>query len=75
MTTYNPNLCRSCLRLNSDGSTCAAYPDGIPDEIRVFGEDHRMPLPGDHGLRYVFDERKAKDREDWLSVALADGLR
>lgn len=33
--------------------TCAAFPDGIPDDIIANEHDHREPHKGDHGLRYV----------------------
>jgi hypothetical protein len=33
-------------------SFCAAFPDGIPDEI-IDGDDlHIQPFPGDNGIRY-----------------------
>lgn len=68
MSKHHPNLCRSCARLNEDEATCAAYPDGIPDEIRVFGADHRGRLPGDHDIQYLFDGRHEEDRAEWMRI-------
>ena len=55
MTTLDVALCPACARLDFDvdlgTSVCAAYPDGIPEAIWQ-GADHRVPLPGDHGLRF-----------------------
>jgi len=31
---------------------CAAYPEGIPDEIAYGEERHLEPYPGDGGIRY-----------------------
>lgn len=52
-------MCASCVRFQpfegDRGSWCAAFPDGIPDEIYFGGFDHRLPFPGDHGVRYEQD--------------------
>lgn len=32
--------------------TCAAFPDGIPDEIIRLGFDHRQPFDGDGGVMF-----------------------
>ena len=49
-------ICHLCARFrpSPDGaSVCEAFPGGIPDLVR-FGEvDHRLPVPGDGGLRFV----------------------
>ena len=34
------------------GLTCAAYPGGIPQMILIGAEQHRTPLPGDHGIQF-----------------------
>jgi hypothetical protein len=56
VTTAPIPLCESCARLGpgSDGVgfACAAFPDGIPDEIFVEGFDHRRAFPGDGGVLY-----------------------
>lgn len=31
---------------------CAAFPDGIPDEIAFGNNKHLKPYPGDHGIIY-----------------------
>lgn len=40
-------ICFNCKHFIDNGNyTCAAFPDGIPDEI-IFGEnDHEKPLKG-----------------------------
>lgn len=49
-------LCESCARLDVSergyGYRCAAFPDGIPEEIYPGGFDHREPFPGDNGVRW-----------------------
>lgn len=56
--------CLQCITLckhNEAAGTCAAFPDGIPDAI-FFGEhDHRLPYPGDRGIRWEpADEQAAQ---------------
>lgn len=48
--------CRHCQHLNCGTHTCAAFPEGIPDELWWAYRGHRKPFPGDHGLQ--FSERK-----------------
>ena len=52
-----PPLCASCTRFTSfdpkhPKAYCAAFPDGIPDDILKGGFDHRYAHAGDHGVRY-----------------------
>jgi hypothetical protein len=35
---------------------CAAFPDGIPDDIWENRFDHRQPHEGDHGLQWLGGE-------------------
>ncbi|RAY14205.1 hypothetical protein DPM19_14570 [Actinomadura craniellae] len=37
---------------------CDAFPDGIPKDIHFDGFDHRLPYPGDHGIRFLFNEER-----------------
>mgnify|MGYP003590467903 CR=1 FL=1 len=60
MIPFNSILCDSCEHFEEsrlDGNVyrqyCAAFPDGIPDEIYFDGADHTKPWKGDHGIRYV----------------------
>ena len=45
-----------------DANTCAAFPDGIPEEIELGGFDHRKPFEGDMGIRF---ELKPGAEMDW----------
>ena len=31
---------------------CAAFPDGIPDDIAYGGNKHLSPVEGDHGIQF-----------------------
>jgi hypothetical protein len=51
------SLCAMCKH-RRDERTCDAFPDGIPTEV-YFEYDHRLPYPGDHGIRFEMkDELK-----------------
>lgn len=61
MTTVLPMQCFACSRLvpSADPDTgsrlaavCDAFPGAIP-KVMVAGGDHRLPLPGDNGLRFA----------------------
>ena len=55
MQTGKSNQCLSCYWYIGDIGTdlaCAAFPRGIPDGIFLGRIDHRLPYPGDHGLRW-----------------------
>ena len=52
-------VCVGCAHFNIEetsedgiGLTCAAFPNGIPDEILFGDNDHQDPFPGDHGIQY-----------------------
>jgi hypothetical protein len=51
--TSVPASCVTCIHAAKGGSdACAAFPDGIPYEIRSGQEPHVDPYPGDHGIQY-----------------------
>ena len=60
MSLGGPSLCPGCARLRPEEApygpvrgTCDAFPDGIPVAIWAGGHDHRLPFPGDRGLRFA----------------------
>ena len=65
MTTAPIPLCESCSRLGPGpdgiGFACAAFPEGISDEIYVEGADHRRPFPGDRGIVYSLGQAVGDD--------------
>lgn len=65
MTTTLGSQCLSCEHFRSpldfpdaDERTCAAFPDGIPEEIWANRADHRREFPGDGGIRWTGDDRE-----------------
>ena len=61
MTTPNP-ICEECVWLYSGENwplKCAAFPEGVPDEIAIGYNDHSKPVEGDHGFR--FEPREGED--------------
>jgi len=53
---YSP-VCDMCRHLGSydpmaERQNCAAFPDGIPDEIWLGRNKHKAAYPGDHGIRF-----------------------
>lgn len=55
-TEFDNGICISCEHLHEDGSTCDAFPKGMPSESRRGLHDHHKPYPGDKGIR--FEKRK-----------------
>lgn len=49
--------CYNCTHFMGGGQgvrpVCIAFPDGIPQEIRLNEVDHRKPIEGDNGIRYT----------------------
>ena len=44
-------LCGTCIHRQKK-DTCAAFPEGIPDEILNMETKHDKPYPGDNGIQY-----------------------
>lgn len=69
------NMCHECRHFDFDAQDangmeaprCAAFPDGIPPEIWVQGEDHREPFPGDRDIRF-----EPHEEADWDHIARWD---
>ena len=52
--------CRHCRHLQHPARrTCAAFPDGIPNDLWWAYRGHREPFPGDQGIQY--EERPLAD--------------
>jgi hypothetical protein len=47
-------LCAFCKHFTPRGD-CAAFPGQIPAEVFYVAHDHRLPYPGDHGVRFEID--------------------
>lgn len=37
------------------GPTCSAFPSGVPESLLGNEADHRLPYPGDGGVRWTSD--------------------
>ena len=47
--------CLMCKHFSMLG-TCAAFPQGIPSEIKTGEVDHSVPIEGDNGVQFEFDD-------------------
>ena len=53
LTIRISEICLICRHFRVDAPvTCNAFPDGIPDEIRLGDFDHRQPYEGDNGITW-----------------------
>ena len=43
--------CGFCQHYFRGQERCTAFPEGIPEDILEGRADHRLPYPGDHGIR------------------------
>ena len=72
--THVPNLCDACRRAidltggsNEDGlAVCRSFPDGIPEEIILWGGDHREPIVDE--APFELDPAKRGAFDDWLAT-------
>ena len=49
--------CEKCKHGRVPGK-CDAFPDGVPLEIAAGEHDHRVPFPGDNGIRFEAKEEE-----------------
>lgn len=76
-----PQMCMYCTRRNPDRPGCEAFPEGIPGDIFFGAFDHRLPCPGDDGLRFMPEDEAAEAvvEEMWngrtRTGRLPDGIR
>jgi hypothetical protein len=56
-------VCPFCKHTGIDKTRCAAFPDGIPTEIKLTRVNHRKPVEGDHGIRFEPDGAMP----DWIN--------
>lgn len=49
-------------------SSCAAFLDGIPEEIIKDQVDHRQPYAGDHGIRWQLADDRPADTPNPIDV-------
>lgn len=47
------NPCMVCVHKFKGRRGCAAFPGGIPEDIRFLRHDHREPYPNDNGTRFA----------------------
>ena len=56
MTSIAMPICLGCRHYDrtapGPGIRCAAFPDGVPEEIFLSGADHREPFDGDRGIQF-----------------------
>jgi len=54
MTIGLAPLCTTCKHFTPEKGNpkCAAFPNGVPDDIFWGDHDHRKPYPGDGGIVY-----------------------
>lgn len=47
-------VCVVCkhLILEKGPLRCKAFPEGIPENITLGGNDHKKPFKGDHGIQF-----------------------
>ena len=76
MTTRFPTQCRACRHYRGDG-TCDAFPSEIPADIIRLGKDHRSPVDGDNGVRFLQKdgEQAERDFSNWRRTFLLGSRR
>jgi hypothetical protein len=47
-----PVSCEQCKHRDPDSWGCAAFPEGIPFDVRGRADSHLLPLPNDRGIQF-----------------------
>jgi hypothetical protein len=45
-------ICHTCVHQYASGSSCTAFPDGIPAVVLLGDFVHTKPYPGDRGVQF-----------------------
>jgi hypothetical protein len=57
-------ICPYCKHtLENTNTRCAAFPDGIPQDVLVTRVNHRKPVEGDHGIQFESEG----EMPDWIN--------
>ena len=56
MTRGPRSICWDCIYAMEGLVSCAAFPDGIPEEIITLEHDHRKPYTDDGGVTFTAKE-------------------
>lgn len=69
MTSRFPALCDSCANLRVNGSSCPAYPDLIPEDIRVWAGNHHKKRSDQTGdTVWEFKPGKQAELDAWEAL-------
>ena len=71
MTDVSPPLCIFCRHLKDGQVRCAAFPQGIPDDLLFSLRDHREPYEGDRGIRFELKPGEEASLGEWLALEQA----
>ena len=65
MTEQLPIVCNSCLHRLTN-TTCNAFPKGIPEDIRVWGDPHNTPTASQaNKIVWEFAPGTEQEFQDW----------
>jgi len=76
MTTNDrvPTLCVACTRrIGDDPEACTSFPQGIPENIVIYGDDHRRSLAGEEP--FELDGERADQFNNWAIHLAPEGVR